>query len=144
MILLPWFCHLSYMDEMEEKQKSSGYFTLVRSVFWLIMCAIVAVLVFLFYGLWSSGRPSSMDQGLCVMNQRNIQQSVRDYQNMHDLKAGTTIDWAELIGPGKFMDMKPMCPVHGEYTYSPVIPEIGVLAAPCQDPNHRPTDIQGW
>jgi hypothetical protein len=141
MILLPWFCHLSYMDEMEEKQKSGGYFTPVRVAFWLLMTGVLAFVVFIM--LFDQGYHHGSDRSACIMNQRNVQQLVRGYQNMHNLKAGTTIDWAELIGSGKYMK-KPMCPIHGEYTYSPVIPEIGVLVATCQDPNHRPTDIQGW
>lgn len=80
------------------------------------------------------------------MCQRNLQQAVRQHQSAEGLKPGDPLDWSKIIGPGLFLETKPACPVHGEsaYTYSPVIPEPGTLAAPCQDPEHRPADTKDW
>jgi hypothetical protein len=65
---------------------------------------------------------------------------------MESLKPGDPLDWSKIIGPGQFIETKPACPVHGEsaYTYSPIIPEPDTLAAPCQDPEHRPADTHDW
>jgi hypothetical protein len=61
------------------------------------------------------------------------------------LKPGDPLDWSNIIGRGQFIETKPACPVHGDLTsYRRVIPERGTLAAPCQDPEHRPVDIRDW
>ncbi len=78
------------------------------------------------------------------MNQRNLQAAVRHQQEELHLKPGDPLDWNKIIGPGLLLEKKPVCPVQGEYTYSPVVPEIGTLVAPCRDPEHRPTDIKEW
>ena len=63
---------------------------------------------------------------------------------MEGLNPGDPLDWSKIIGPGLFIETKPTCPVHGDYIFSPVIPEKGTLAAPCQDPDHRPADTKDW
>lgn len=116
-------------------------FTPVRIFFWLLMLGILSLTAFVFNrGLSSHGRS---DKPACILNQRNIQQMVRTYQNEHYFKSGDPIDWEKLFGPGGYMT-KPVCPIHGKYTYSSVVPPFGSLAATCKDPNHQPQDIQDW
>lgn len=49
-----------------------------------------------------------------------------------------------IIGPGLSIETEPTCPVHGDYHFSPVIPETGTLASPCRDPAQRPPDTHDW
>lgn len=113
-----------------------------QAIFW-IASSCVFVMVAL---LWT--QPSlyhrSSDSPACLLHQRNLQQAVRTYANMENLKPGDPLDWSKIIGPGLFLETKPACPVHGDYILSPVIPERGTLAAPCQDPDHRPAGTEDW
>jgi hypothetical protein len=124
---------------------SNGYFTPVRIAFWIIMTVCLAALL---WGVMSaySAYPRGSDIGACILKQQILQQAVRSHQNTESLKPGDPLDWSKIIGPGLFLESKPVCPVHGEsaYTYCPVIPEPGTLAAPCQDPEHRPADFRDW
>ena len=63
---------------------------------------------------------------------------------MENLNPGDLLDWSKIIGPSQFIETMPVCPVHGDYLLSLVIPERGTLAAPCQDPDHRPADFHDW
>jgi hypothetical protein len=86
------------------------------------------------------------DKAACGFNQRYLHQAAGQYRKENKLKPGDPLDWSKIIGPGLFIETKPVCPVHGEsaYTYSPVIPEPGTLAAPCKDSEHRPAGTEDW
>jgi len=122
--------------------RASYYFTPRKTAFWLVMTAMICGTAYYgpmalrFHWKTKEGNPKA----LCVMNQRNLQQAVRSYQFNHNLKSGDPLDWSKLIGPGLFIERIPECPIHGAsaYSYSKVIPETGVLAAPCSDPAHKP------
>jgi hypothetical protein len=122
---------------------SNGYFTPVRIAFWIIMTVCLAALL---WGVMSaySAYPRGSDIGACILKQQILQQAVRSHQNTGSLKPGDRLDWSKIIGSGQFIEAMPVCPVHGEYLLSPVIPETGTLAAPCQDPDHRPADTKDW
>ena len=113
-----------------------------QAFFWIASICVLFVVAL----LWT--QPSlyhrSSDSPACILHQRNLQQAVRAHQQIDNLKPGDPLDWSKIIGPGLFLETKPACPVHGDYHLSPVIPETGTLAAPCQDPEHRPVDGRDW
>ena len=118
-------------------------FTPVRITFWIIMAALASFAVYaMLLGTSKSSRGSP--RAACILSQRNLQQAIRAHAAMEGLKPGDPLDWSKIIGPGLFLETKPACPVHGDLPLSPVIPEIGTLAAPCQDPDHRPAGIHDW
>lgn len=121
-------------------------FTPGRIVFWFVMLSILAGVAALWIHAWLEpfGRTGNSDKAGCRIQQRNLHQAVRAHQNMESLKPGDPLDWSKIIGPGQFLENKPTCPVHGDYILSPVIPETGTLAAPCQDPEHRPAGTEDW
>lgn len=87
------------------------------------------------------------NRAACIMNQRNIQQSVRSYQGMNGEDIGAPINWSGIIGPGLFLEIRPTCPSHGTYTFSTHHPPVGTLAAECShatELEHRPTSTAGW
>jgi hypothetical protein len=94
--------------------------------------------------LHDAGRRS--DRSACRWNQRCLHTAAKVYREKNKLNDGDPLDWSKVIGPGLLVTKRPICPVHGEsaYVYPPVVPESGILAAPCQDPEHRQTDPQGW
>ena len=119
-------------------------FTPVRIAFWIIMSVLFSIGIYGWFFVGVSPRPRNSDKAYCIMNQRNLQQAVRSYANMESLKPGDPLDWSKIIGPGLLLETKPVGPVHGDYLLSPVIPEPGTLAAPCQNPEHRPADTKDW
>jgi hypothetical protein len=118
--------------------------TPVRIAFWIITTVLFSIGIYGWFFVGVSPRPRNSDKAYCIMNQRNLQQAVRSYANMEGLKPGDPLEWSKIIGPGHFLETKPACPVHGDHVLSPVLPEPSTLAAPCQDPEHRPADTEDW
>lgn len=85
------------------------------------------------------------DRAGCQMNQRNIQQAMRAHQGMNNLMEGSPLDRATLVRE-YFDGREPQCPCGGSYTWSPTVPGIGTLAAPCPRRNHEfdPGMIADW
>jgi hypothetical protein len=130
------------------KTREKYEFTPRRIVFWFVMLSILVGVACLWINAWLEpfGRTGGTDRRFCIYHQRNLQQAVRAHAAMEGLKPGDPLDWSKIIGPGsdRFIETKPVGPVHGDYLLSPVIPEPGTLAAPCQNPEHRPADTKDW
>jgi len=121
-----------------------GYFTPARIVFWLVMMSLLAISIFCWVSFLIPPQHRGSDRAYCIMNQRNLQALMRHVQEEEHLKPGDPIEWAKLIGPGLLMESRPVCPVHGEYTISPLVTEPGILVAPCRDAGHQPEKISDW
>lgn len=120
-----------------------SYFTPIRLV--VYSTAIILLLVFIRWNIDSRERHHRrMIGAACILNQRNVQQSVRSIQNMNHLKPGDTIVWDEIFGPGKFLSSKPTCPIGDNYTLANLIPEPGTLVCPCKNPDHQPINFKDW
>jgi hypothetical protein len=108
----------------------------------LIAMVVSGLLGFSFYA-WRRGS----DRAACILNQRNVQQAVRSYQGIKGLCIGDVIDWAEIIGPGKFL-YRVDCPGGGTYRFANRHPAIGTLAMECSlcDKPHRhvPASHADW
>ena len=71
----------------------------------------------------------------CIMMMRNIQQAVRGHQGMNNLHGA--LDWNDIFGPSGYLPQKSSkCPSGLPYRLSENIPDMGVLAAECQNPEH--------
>lgn len=107
---------------------------------------VLVLLAILFIGARAYNRGA--DRASCILNQRNVQQAVRTYQNINELQPGAPIPWDEVVGDGEKAFMKkPTCPDGGNYTFSATIPAIGVQAVTCShapNQNHVPKDVAGW
>ncbi len=94
------------------------------------------------------GRRANETTG-CVLNVRNIQQALRGYQGVNELGVGKVIPWSDLIGPGKMLGAHCReCPGGQACRLIPRMPDAGVLAAECPNPEHqrriKETDTSGW
>jgi len=112
-----------------------SYFTPIRIVFWAIMAIAIAAIAAFLFGLWSKAHPPALKRSACIRNQRNIQDCVRAIQASDNQKVGDSIDWNRIFGPD-FLRKKPVCPTHGDYEYSTVVPPRGESAVRCRDPKH--------
>lgn len=118
----------------------------VRVPLRVVMLVLIGFFVVLFGLMFLPHRHRGSDRSACIMNQRNLQQALRAHAKEHQLKIGDAIAWSKIIGFGQCIQEIPVCPVHGinAYGYLQTIPAIGVLAAPCKDPEHQPPDTEGW
>ena len=89
---------------------------------------------------WKKGS----DRAGCMLNIRNVQQAIRSYQNINNLKEGDPIPWDEIIGENGFMPTKPTCPQGGTYTFATKMPKVGDLACKCSIHDHEPANHQDW
>lgn len=81
---------------------------------------------------WKTG----CDRAACQMNQRNIQQAMRAHQSMNGLLVGRPLDRATVVHKF-FGGREPSCPGGGAYAWSPTVPGLGVLTAPCPCGKHE-------
>lgn len=114
---------------------------------YLQIAALVVLIPILFIGAraWKNGS----DRAGCIINQRNVQQSVRGYQGINGINpgSGVPIDWQEIFGTGKFLDREPVCPAGGKYEYAETAPNIGEMVIRCskaEAEQHVPTDHSEW
>ena len=117
----------------------------------------VAILVLLmFVGLLLIGARAwkrGSDRATCLMNIRQVQQSLRGYVNSNGLEAGDSLAPADMphksvIGPGKFVEVMPHCPGGGLYGFSgAVVPPVGELFMTCSlagSADHEPDEFDSW
>lgn len=126
--------------------KTSGYFTPVRIVFWVVMLPILLLVIYFWRNALLNPHQQGNVRAVCIMRQRNLQHAVRSYANMNSLKIGDPIDWTKIMGPGNFIEKTPSCPVHGPaaYSYPTTFPPVGTLVSPCKDPAHKPSGTEDW
>lgn len=96
---------------------------------------VVLPLVILF-GDYNSRRVYEVTR--CILQVRSIQQAVRAHEGMNGLNAGKPIVWSDLIGPGRMLGpYSGRCPSGQDYRLKSSIPDVGVLAAECPNPEHQ-------
>lgn len=111
-----------------------------RYIVLAILISSLIVLLFLGARAWFTGR----DRAECILQTRNIQQAIRSHQGMTQLNFGDPIIWSDIIGPGKMIDRKPVCPSGETYTLMETVPPIGTLAGQCSHPEHVPASHHDW
>jgi len=109
-----------------------------------IIIATVLLFVMLSVAGWLKWRFES-DRAACLMNQRNIQQAMRSYQGINGLSEGAPLDRAWIVSE-VFNGIEPCCPSGSIYTWSPSVPAIGTLVAPCPHGKHEfdPGTTKDW
>lgn len=115
-----------------------GYVSMV------LMVLIVIPVMFIGARAWKKGS----DRAGCIINQRNVQKAVRDYQAINHLKPGDRIDWSKIPKPAGSTNAASAssCPAGGVYTFSETIPATGVLVVECPNAaaDHAPSDHSTW
>ena len=106
-----------------------------------VILVLLSLISILFVGAraWKKGS----DRAANVMIVRNVQQAVRSYQNMNDLKPGVPLPWDKIVGPDAFLETRPTCS-EGTYTFATTIPTVGKLACTCSNPDHAVSNHEDW
>ena len=76
----------------------------------------------------------------CILNIRNVQQTMRGHEGIFNMETGMDFD------VGEYMTL-PTCPSGGVYTYLSYNPKVGVLYCTCshaKTKGHEPPDYSDW
>ena len=113
----------------------------------ILMCALVAggFLLKVVLDSYVEGR----DRAACILNIRNIQQTVRGEHGVRGMNVGDPLDPSKIhSSDGSTGRMTtPKCPSGGTYTYINRVPKPGELFCTCshaETKGHVPEDYEGW
>jgi hypothetical protein len=107
-----------------------GYVTLI--------VAIVSIVPAMFVGAraWKMGS----DRAACIMNQRQIEQVVRTYQDANGLSEGDPLDLEKALTDATGAPLTTTCPNGDALIISGTIPDEGDPVVTCPDPAHNLAD----
>lgn len=131
-----------------------------RGLSTLDVVAIIAVILlvgagfFTFSAVWKKGS----DRAGCILQIRFMQQAVRSCQGVDGYyyysqnKSKGVIPVDEIIGSGKYLEVRPVCPAGGSYDLPASgggirVPDIGGQVMHCSlegSHDHKPDDVSGW
>jgi hypothetical protein len=120
----------------------------------VVIAVAISLMAILFVGAktWKTGS----DRAACVMNIYRVQVAVRTHANIYGLHEGQDVGgktpeeglFAQLIGPGKYLEDTPICRRDGLYiTNGDVIPAYGELYMACslgRSEKHVPNESHAW
>lgn len=115
----------------------------------VVILVLLSLISILFIGAraWKKGS----DRAASILQIRNVQQAVRSHANMNGINPGGTIAKADIIGPGKYVEVDPVGnhPAPGvDYVIAAptVVPAVGVLYMTANDAEYAPNaaDITDW
>jgi prepilin-type N-terminal cleavage/methylation domain-containing protein len=131
---------------LQASSKRSGMTLIELTVVILVLLSLVSIL---FIG--ARAYKAGSDRAQCVMQIRQMQLAVRSYANLNKVEEGVTISSdlpSELVGPGRFLEMEPICPGGGNYTLDGnEIPLVGALYMSCSlssSDRHIPESFDDW
>lgn len=111
----------------------------------LVIAILLTLTSILFVGIVAYKKGT--DRAHCIQNIARVQKAVRSYGNLSGLGPGATINDLknEIVGPGKFVPLEPICPGGGTYTYGgDVLPAGSTLYLDCDVLTHLPKSSAGW
>lgn len=118
-------------------------FTLIEVT--LVISVLLGFVAVLFVGVTAYKRGSN--RALCIENIATMQKVVRSYGNLYEKLPGDTVPGLkdELIGPGRFLEVEPVCPGRGVYTFGGnVMPAPGSVYLNCTIADHVPSPTASW
>jgi hypothetical protein len=115
----------------------------VQSTVLLVLVAVIFGSIGFYLVRW---KRDSERRG-CLMNIRNVQQSMRSYSGVNGIGAGESRPFprTNLVGPGNFLVTEPVCPSGGTYIWiEDRVPQVGELMVRCSCRDHVPQDHSEW
>lgn len=106
--------------------------TIVGYIVFAITLLSIVPIVFIGARGWKTGS----DRAACIIMQRNIETAVRDYQISNGLEAGDPLDFQAILAVPGNETLNTACPLGGELIISPTVPEDGMPAVSCSNPEH--------
>ena len=122
----------------------------------LEMTVVIGVFLTLLGLLFTATRAwkEDADRSGCIMNQSKVQKAMRGHAYMYGYEIGSSIFNlpSKLIGPGRYIESVPPCPLHGTYTFGTehgqdTVPPIGTIYMRCSmadSDGHQPSSYGDW
>lgn len=97
------------------------------------------ILLMLLLTIFYSDRQHRIASGSahCILQVRNFQNVIRSYQGVHNMGIGEPIPWDAVFNDLGLKTYMKECPSGENYSLIPTMPETGVLAAQCPNPEHQ-------
>ena len=111
----------------------------------LVIAVLLSLTSVLFVGVVAYKKGT--DRSYCIQNIARVQKAVRSYGNLSGLGPGDSVTdlKSQIIGPGKFVPLEPVCPAGGTYTFGgDVLPPGSTLYLDCDIDTHLPKSSNGW
>ena len=118
----------------------------------VVILVLLSLISILFIGAQAWKRGS--DRTMCIMNIQNMQKGMRSYANLYGYAPGESVTGLQsnIVGIGKFVQVAPLCPGSGTYSYGEIlgidtIPPIGELYMTCSlatSDRHVPENHDDW
>jgi hypothetical protein len=111
----------------------------------LMMLSLIGILA-IGAKTWKAGS----DRSVCIVNLQAVQKGVRSFSNLYGYVPGASVSGLEsqIIGQGRFVRTKPVCPSEGTYASGgDVIPQMGSLYFNCSlasSGEHTPQVTEDW
>jgi hypothetical protein len=120
----------------------------------VVIAVAISLIGILFVGAkaWKAGS----DRAACVMSIYRVQEAVRSHASINGFYEGEDVSrhtpaeglFAQLVGPGKYLEDTPICRRDGLYvTNGNIIPVYGELYMTCslgRSDEHLPNDYHAW
>ena len=111
----------------------------------LVIAILLSLTSILFVGIVAYKKGT--DRAHCIQNLARVQKAVRSYGNLSGFNPGDSIPNLkdEIVGPGKFVPLDPICPGGGTYTFGgDILPAPSMLYLDCDISTHLPKSSTGW
>ncbi len=118
----------------------------------VVIIVLLSMITIMFFGVQAWKRGS--DRSICIVHIQNVQKGIRSYANIYGYVEGNHVPnlQSQVIGLGKFVEIPPICPSQGTYTYGAsfgieTIPPLGELYAECSlktSHEHEPPSHSDW
>jgi hypothetical protein len=115
----------------------------------ILACAVVILAALYFIRSWKN----KSDRSACIINIRNVQQSMRGYLSCNQSKTlnelGPEKIWNDILRSGSYL-RTPVCPAGGTYTFhtiQQINPPLGTVFCTCSHAktlNHKPDHTADW
>jgi type II secretory pathway pseudopilin PulG len=123
--------------------KSNAGLTLIEVT--LVVAVLLGLIGVIFIGATSYKEGSN--RSMCILHISQVQKAVRAYQNMYQRNFGDSCTQTVLVGTGRMLEVPPICPSGGTYTWLGTIPPLDTAYLTCSlasSNDHKPLNTLGW
>lgn len=111
----------------------------------LVVAVLLGLIGVVFIGATSYKEGSN--RSMCILHISQVQKAVRAHQNMYQRNFGDSCAQSVLVGSGRMLEVAPICPSGGEYTWLGTIPQLDTAYLTCSlatSNDHKPLNTLGW
>ena len=111
----------------------------------LVVAVLLGLIGVVFIG--ATSYKEGANRSMCILHISQVQKAVRAYQNIYEKNFGDTLLESTLVGAGRMLEISPICPSGGTYTWRGTIPPLDAAYLTCSlaaSNDHEPMNTLGW